>query len=115
MNFYIYQGDEFCEDCGRDICDALRFARKTPINPSDESTYDSDDYPKGPYPTEFNKADTPQYCDSCHGFLENPLTEEGYQFVKDCLLEDPSDSVLEWADFYNVKSNKLTEDGEDIE
>jgi hypothetical protein len=42
-----------------------------------ESDYDSDDLPKGPYADGGGEADTPQHCDDCRRFLENPLTGDG--------------------------------------
>ena len=44
---------------------------------TDENDYDSDDLPKGPYSNGGGEADTPQHCDGCGAFLENPLTGDG--------------------------------------
>ena len=54
--------------------------------PVDESMYDSDDFPKGPYPYGGGEADCPQHCDACGIFLENPLTEEGAAYVREAAL-----------------------------
>jgi hypothetical protein len=74
-----------------------------------ESDYDSDDLPKGPYAHGGGEADTPQHCDGCGQFLENPLTGDGLTYVEDALRRwlttkklsgVTDDAVVDWADFY---------------
>src|SRR6202045_5065155 len=74
-----------------------------------ESDYDSDDLPKGPYADGSGEADTPQHCDGCGQFLENPLTADGLIYVEDALrrclttkklIGAPNDAVVDWAEFY---------------
>jgi hypothetical protein len=74
-----------------------------------ESDYDSDDLPKGPYGDSAGEADTPQHCDGCRQFLENPLTGDGLTYVEDAIREAlttkrltgaTNEAVAEWADFY---------------
>ena len=73
MEAYAYKAALYCADCADDIK-----ARLTPpVVPDDESSFDSDDYPKGPYDCGGGEADSPQHCDGCGLFLENPLTNEG--------------------------------------
>lgn len=93
MRAYIYQADIFCEDCGKRIRQEL----DAPANVADEASYDSDEYPKGPYPEGGGEADSPHHCASgpdCINAiyvgeskvgvpLENPLTADGVQYVKD--------------------------------
>src|SRR5438445_11753376 len=79
-----------------------------------ESSYDSDDFPKGPYASDQNEADTPQHCANCHVFLENPLTSEGYDYVLAKMADTDernaaflpgqilSTVVREWAEFYEL-------------
>jgi hypothetical protein len=75
-----------------------------------ESDYDSDDLHKGPYADGGGEADTPQHCDGCRQFLENPLTGDGLTYVEDAiraalttkrLTGATNDAVVEWANFYN--------------
>jgi hypothetical protein len=126
MDAYIYQADVFCEDCGAKIRNELTAAGEAPEDPDDEHTYDSDDFPKGPYPDGGGEADSPKHCgageDCPHaiecrrgqqtwkvgGFLENPLTPEGYAQVAHDILEhmkDPSKGTREvlllWFEFYD--------------
>jgi hypothetical protein len=61
----------------------------------DESSYDSDEYPKGPYPNGGGESDSPQHCADCREFLENPLTSDGYDYVR----ENQND---EWDSFYEI-------------
>jgi hypothetical protein len=58
-----------------------------------QSTEDSDTWPQGPYDSGGGEADTPQHCDQCGVFLENPLTSDG----DDYLLEatHPYESIIE--------------------
>lgn len=74
MNVYIYQAALYCEDCG----DAIRNSIPQPdgADLQDESTYDSDQWPKGPYPDGGGKSNSPEHCDACGLFLENPLTSD---------------------------------------
>lgn len=49
MKTYIYCADIYCSDCGEKIRAELAGpGQVTPTTP--ETDYDSDDYPKGPYP-----------------------------------------------------------------
>ena len=43
---YIYQAELWCNDCGKAICRKLKRDRKAPEDPDDETSFDSDDYPK---------------------------------------------------------------------
>jgi ssDNA-binding Zn-finger/Zn-ribbon topoisomerase 1 len=103
---YIFRADVYCETCGEAYKRALDKQGKAPADPSDESSYDSDQYPKGPYYDQDTKADGPQHCGRCGVFLENPLTIEGYQYLNQMILEHEadgkgqSDTIDEWKAFY---------------
>jgi hypothetical protein len=110
MKCYVYCADVYCEKCG----EALWRHLPTPENPLDESSYDSDDYLKGPYDAE--AADYPQHCGAgsdcldptiingiVYGrFLENPLTEEGKRYVKEANEFRSTDLTMMWMKFYNL-------------
>ncbi len=99
MNAYIYQADVYCEACGADIR-ARAIANRSPFvpaDPDDETSYDSDEFPKGPYPDVGGEADFPQHCasgpecldalelDSGHtlgAWLDNPLTADGETYAR---------------------------------
>ena len=111
MNVYVYQADLYCEACGEEIRAALDAEGKRPEDPSNEISYDSDEYPKGPYgPAEEGDADHPCYCRECNLFLENDLTEEGKQYVResierDLLLSTPrweGQPLSVWRSFYDI-------------
>ena len=100
MNAYIYQADLLCESCACEVIEELRKKNQWPDNVQDESTYDSDDYPKGPYSDGGGEADCPQHCGNCGLFLENPLTLEGENYVIEA-VNDGSGEVIElWRDYY---------------
>ena len=112
MQFYIFQADTYCPDCTTYIKGDLRARaqrtvqlenwKRIPVDETDESSYDSDYWPKGPYDNE--ESDTPQHCAACHVFLEQPLTQDGYKYVLEALRGDMdtwSDVERTWFDYYS--------------
>lgn len=106
MNAYVYQSALYCEECISEI--KLDLPVPEGCDPDDERTYDSEDYPKGPYPDGGGEADSPQHCDGCQLFLENPLTRDGAEYVAEQIAEDAerifraSDKPsAEWFKFYD--------------
>ena len=115
MDTYIYGAALYCEPCGQKIRDGHKAHDLAPANPDDESSYDSDDYPKGPYPDGGGEADCPLHCDACHVFLENPLTDEGRDYVAEKVADalarvlkgldatiDPGSALAVWIHHYDV-------------
>ncbi len=103
MNAYIYQADIYCEECGALIRQELDEQGACPADPTDESTFDSDEYPKGPYADGGGEADCPQHCAACGVFLENPLTSDGIEYVKSAISERQDQiSSAEWVQFYGL-------------
>ncbi len=124
MDVYVYQAALWCKDCGRAIRKRLKAEGKAPEDPDDEGSYDSGDYPKGPYPDGGGDADSPQYCgagEDCinadeawrggkmtkvGAFLENPLTEDGYEYVREAVERhrETGEGLVaeEWAEFYDI-------------
>jgi hypothetical protein len=78
MKAYSYKAALFCEACGLKIKKSLDTAGLKPVNVDDETTFDSDQYPKGP--TEVGESDTYQHCDKCGLFFANTLTPEGVDY-----------------------------------
>ena len=124
MDVYVYTAALWCGPC---IIKALVAQRKAAPGAIDmlpaealeqivsangftsESDYDSDDLPKGPYADGGGEADTPQHCDGCGQFLENPLTGDGLIYVEDAIRASlttkrltgaTNDAVVDWAEFY---------------
>jgi len=104
LDVYVFQADLHCLRCGNKICEDLTREGKAPADPDDEVTYDSDDYPKGPYSDGGGEADTPQHCGTCDRFLGNPLTADGVNYLKDAIEEKLETGygacVDEWTEFY---------------
>lgn len=116
MDAYIYNADIYCEQCGERIKARLDAEGHTPKNPDDERTFDSSEYPKGPFSDGGGEADTPQHCgegEKCLNalvlsdgtkvgcMLENDLTQAGAEYVKEYLRDDPDSEVVQlWANFY---------------
>jgi hypothetical protein len=113
---YIYQADVWCDSCGEHIKAELDRENKTPEDVDDESSFDSDEYPKH-YDAESEESDGPENCADgrCGGFsngssygtfLQNQLTQEGYRYLKGML--DGHGATLpeyakEWADYYQFE------------
>lgn len=126
---FIYAADIYCDDCGEQIKTRILNELWGPSygddcpdgTPSDEFTryddlashledmschhYDSDDYPKPCIGSD--ESDTPQHCADCGVFLENDLTGDGADYVRETVREDiqsgRTDSVActEWRTFYS--------------
>lgn len=114
MNVFIFQSALYCEDCGEDIRKGLTEAGQVPADIKDESSYDSAYFPKGPYGNGGGAADSPQSCDCCKAFLENPLTADGYEYVRvqtDYLADiEPGDSEYTLSERLVVKFRELGKD-----
>lgn len=102
---YAYQAALWCASCAKEIIANKTAAGEAPEDPDNEETFDSDDFPKGPYFE--GEADNPQYCDGCGEFLENDLTADGVTYVKERIEEAliagnrASIAITEWLPFYD--------------
>jgi len=94
MKVYQYKASLYCEECGDEIIESLG-------EPPHDWPWDSNDYPVGP--EDASEADSPQSCDSCHVFLENPLTDDGNNYVIEQFTTHDSvtEVMREWAEFYD--------------
>lgn len=81
MDAYLFQAALICEDCCNEF--KKRNVKPADVDETDEGTYDSDQWPKGPYSDGGGEADCPQHCDHCGLFLENPLTPDGDAYVRE--------------------------------
>lgn len=105
--YYVYCAALYCDECGEAIREELTRDGKAPTDPDDDSSYDSGEFPKGPY-YDGGESDSPDHCDGCKTFLDNALTSDGYRYVKerlDARGADLSDHMVlrEWADAYDFK------------
>jgi hypothetical protein len=101
MDAYIYRAALYCESCMMKL-EIERY-------PEDDWRWqDSDHSPQGPYADGGGEADTPQHCDHCGVFLENPLTDDGARYVLDAIIRewraastpDGIETVYDWANRY---------------
>lgn len=90
MNAYVYQAAFLCEPCAEQLADVL---------PPTADRSDSDSFPQGPYPDGGGEADSPQHCDHCGLFLENPLTAHGRWYVTQTR---ENGVTAQWRAFYEV-------------
>lgn len=117
MNVYCYSGGIYCEDCGDSIRDDLANTNHAPKNWDNTKSYDSDDFPKGPYPDGGGEADSPLHCEAggdclnalwigqgskVGAFLENPLTKVGEEYMREAIKISGKPASL-WIDFYETE------------
>lgn len=114
MNIFIFAAECYCEECGNAIRQRIASEGKAPASPDNERSYDSDQFPKGPYEDGGGEADSPQHCGSgpkCLNALDiggtkvgcwlgNPLTASGVHYVIDYLRHDPGPVPSLWAKWY---------------
>lgn len=108
MMVYMFQAALLCQGCGNAVIEDMKVLHpeKVPADAADESSYDSDQFPKGPYDNGGGEADCPQHCDHCHVFLENPLTPDGIVYTADAVRRHEEDGdgnaevIGEWKDYY---------------
>jgi len=112
MDAYIYCAEIYCEECGRAIRERITKEGNAPANIDDETTFDSDEFPKGG-----GESDCPQHCgahEDCinaytpdgweckvGAFLENDLTADGIEYVVNEWLAKPDNPVcVQWVKYY---------------
>ena len=77
MKAFVFQAALHCSDCANRLRDKLTMqcnATGESLRPLSE---DSDVWPQLAAGRGGGEADSPQHCDTCGVFLENPLTPEG--------------------------------------
>ena len=67
---------------------------------------DSSEYPCYAGADGGGESDTPSHCGACGQFLENPLTSEGYGYVREA-------ARAEWDSFYSVERGEEETDPRD--
>lgn len=129
LQCYIYCADVYCEACGQAIRARLTAEGKSPAEPADEATYDSDDFPKGPM--EAGMADTPDHCgageacleptevngDRYGRFLENELTEDGVRHLEEALWKsvgEHSELAEQWGIWYRAMGYEIQDPKEPL-
>lgn len=93
MNAFIYCADLFCPDCVAAIKRDLDSQGLKPEDTRDECSFDSDDYPKGPFSNGGGESDSPAHCGACGVPLENDLTSDGVEYVLGAIRESLEEAV----------------------
>lgn len=107
MKAYMYKAAWLCEGCGESTRQELTEQGNAPADIDNESSYDSDGFPKGPYDNGGGESDSPQHCDQCQCFLENPLTDDGLDYVKETIhnqkeIGGVDSTIAIWANYYGL-------------
>ena len=119
MHVYIYSADLWCKKCGNGIREWLTRRGLAVAKPNDEYSYDSDDFPKGPYPDGGGLADYPRHCaagrdcidaitlpngEKIGVWLENDLTADGVKHVRESAGHAPDNEMYRlWAEEYGLE------------
>lgn len=97
----------YCEACGETIRAELIAQGKAPADVDDEHSYDSGDFPKGPFPDGGGESDNAEHCDACHTFLENDLTSDGIEYTRGLIIahiesgRGSGEVIAQWREFYS--------------
>jgi hypothetical protein len=103
MNAYICDASLYCANCIRQQQPQVRYENLRHIQ-GDKS---------GPYPDGGGEADTPQHCGECGVFLENALTTDGVEYVRERVADNiangrtESIAVTVWARFYGISASEV--------
>jgi hypothetical protein len=109
---YIYCADIYCDSCGEAIKEDLDQRGLTPADPSDEYTYDSDEYPK--QVGDDGESDCPQHCGNHGECLEaieldsgfkigapiGELTLDGVEYLREAIAEGGEVAEF-WEEHYS--------------
>lgn len=98
-DFYVFQAAHLCALCGQDALEDT--PKPAGFDPDDEHTWDSGDYPKGPYVAEHQETDCPAHCDHCGSFIPMGLTSEGKRYVLEARAKGNSMTAQVWAEHYD--------------
>lgn len=113
MKAYIYAAALFCEACVASLLgvgvDGIRseIDKRRKAHGIPDGATDTDNVPDGPYSDGGGEADTPTHCDKCNTFLGNPLTADGYAYVRGAISDGGGNPevLAEWAEFYGIQGD----------
>lgn len=88
---WIHNAAIYCDDC------------KPDNGCSDDRCLDSECCPQPVFSTS-DEADTPQHCEACNAFLENALTGDGMEWLREALSSERGTDEIkdEWRSFYGL-------------
>lgn len=101
MKAFIYQAALLCGDCAETEREHL--TTETGISRQLlETGTDSEGYPQGPFADGGGEADSPQHCDHCGVFLENPLTPDGDTYTRQIAEQYETRPDMSWDEIANA-------------
>lgn len=130
MRVYFYNADIYCEDCGDDIKRRIRKELKATGSKDSPVSQDSNEWPQA-VADGGGESDCPQHCasqgeclnataylDSDHKsglFLENPLTSDGEEYVREQHRTNCSAITQMWLEHYGLTvEDKDSEESDDF-
>lgn len=96
---YIFQAALLCASCATKHMAEWAHLKPAHVDDSDLTRHDSNEWPNGPYGDGGGEADSPQHCDHCGVFLNNPITCAGQAYVRELAAQGPIPD--EWRDAYD--------------
>jgi len=124
----IYNADIFCDECGEAIRAEIIANDPSWADVSDESTYDSDEFPK--YADNDAETDSPQHC-GAHAECLDPtilsdgsavgqligtnLTDDGVEYVREAIADGGLVAELWAEEFSDYDGIEAPEDDDDTE
>ena len=112
MDAYIYRAAIYCEHCAQEII--IELEEEAAYGKPIKHYGDSEWYPQGPYMQGGGEADSPQHCDQCRMFLENPLTSDGEKYVREIVGDyqmrrahdcGKNEVIENWKEYYSMLWN----------
>ena len=106
IDTYAYNADLYCEDCGLSIKNDLD-NNNIGVNKIDPiNMEDSNYYPQYVGDSGGGESDSPQHCGNCSMFLENSLTSDGENYLKEMIAEGSHNGIqdlihAECKQYYN--------------
>lgn len=98
---YVYKADLYCKRCADKIMET----------PGMAPNEDSDRYPQGPYGDGGGEADHPQHCGGCRMFLENPITDDGRNYLRTILEPYIAPDDGDERDWEGIIADRAEDDG----
>lgn len=126
---YMYQAALWCDSCANEIKGRLTREGKAPEDPDDDTSFDSDEFPKY-VGTTGGESDTPDHCDAGADCLEaeelsdgtkvgalltEELTTDGAEYVKQAVAEGGLCAVEIWKPAFDWLDYDEGDEGDEEE
>lgn len=116
LPYWIHQADCYCPECTEDICKHLLASGIPAEDEDDQSSYDSDQWPKGEFSGD--ECDSPNHCGSMGdcvnaitladgtkvgALLDNTMTTDGAVYIREQHKDNPSEVTALWVEHFGIE------------